>query len=55
MNKMELRTLKRSKESVAGNFEKELEEIMKYKEANYLNDIMTITVTCGGLLTLICC
>ncbi|MCI8645141.1 MAG: hypothetical protein HFG79_17065 [Lachnospiraceae bacterium] len=55
MSKEELRKAKYGNSTAAGNAKMELEQIKKLQCAKSNNARSTITVGCGGLLTLVCC
>lgn len=55
MGRKELRNARHGKETAAGSVERELGELHKLQENSQINGIETITVTCDGLLTIICC
>lgn len=57
MSKDEMREMKRGARSAAGSAKKELEQIESVQKVNQGTnmEIITISVGCGAVLTLICC
>lgn len=55
MSKEEARSAKRSGGSAAGNAAYELTELEKLQRSGVDSDILTITVTCSEVLTILCC
>lgn len=52
---MEQQEVKKGKETVAGSVELELDELRRLQEHERVARIETITVSCSGFLTIICC
>ena len=55
ISKEELRRAKRGNSTAAGNVQMEVEQIKKLQTRKVDSEILTITVGCGGLFTLVCC
>lgn len=55
MSRTELRNAKLGKATAAGSLECELEALRKLQESSDVKEVVTITVTCTEVLTIICC
>ena len=55
MSVAERRDAKRGKETAAGSVELELREVQKLQGNDRMNGIETITASCTGIFTIICC
>lgn len=55
MSRTEIRKVKCGRETAAGSLERELNEIQKLQENEAADGILTVTVGCDTILTIICC
>ena len=55
MSMYERRKAKRGKESAAGSVELELKEVQKLQGNDRVKGIETISMSCGGIFSIICC
>ena len=54
MSKKEMRKQMMEKSFATGNLEDEIKELRKRQQSSP-EDVLTITVTCSGLFSLVCC
>ena len=55
MSKKEIRDQLRKECIVAGDVDFEMEQLRKVQNSGGGNDVLTLTVTCSNIFTLVCC